>query len=109
MKRKPIFIGLCILAALVAPAGPVLSQWDGMDQTEVHGHTMYTVFEPGFIPPILEPEFITVAEARDLYHPDEPLVVVADASGAHAYSLWHLEEHLVVNDYVDGRAITVTW
>lgn len=109
MKRKPAVVCLCIVIFLLAPTGPVGAQWDDMDQSDVRGHTMYTVFEPGFIPAILEPEFITVSEARDLYQPNEPLVVVADEAGAHAYSLWHLEEHLVVNDYINGRAITVTW
>jgi len=106
---RTVVSAVALLTTLAALSVTVSAQWDGMDQAEVQGHPMYTVFEPGFIPAVLEPEFISVSEAQELYHPDEPLVVVADASGAHGYSLWHMEQHLVVNDFVDGRAITITW
>ncbi len=94
---------LCLLSASTA------AQWQDMAQTEVRGHIMYTVFEPDEIPAILEPHFISVLEAQKLYHPDEPLIVVGDGPDTHAYSLWHLEEHIVVNDYINGRSITATW
>jgi len=78
-------------------------------KTEVGGHTMYTVLKPGDIPAIFEPEFTSVADARESYYPEEPLMVVADGDQAKAYSIWHLDSHEIVNDYINGKAITVTW
>jgi len=78
-------------------------------ETEIQGHTMYTLLKPGDIPAIFEPEFITVSEADKFYFPEEPLLIVVDGNEARAYSTWHLDQHEVVNDYINGKAITVTW
>jgi len=78
-------------------------------KTEIHGHTMYTVLKPGDIPAIFNPVFISVTEAESLYYSDEPLIAVIDGNEAKAYSIWHLDEHEIVNDYINGKAITVTW
>ena len=78
-------------------------------KTEVHGHTMYTVLKPGDIPAIFKPEFITVAKAEALYYDSEPLIAVVSGDEAKAYSAWHLDQHEIVNDYINGKAITVTW
>ncbi len=78
-------------------------------ETEVKGHTMYTLMKPGGIPAIFNPEFITVAKARETFYPQEPLIVVADGDSAKGYSIWHLDGHEIVNDYINGKAITVTW
>ncbi len=78
-------------------------------KTEIDGHTMYTLMEPGGIPAIFDPEFITVTEADSLYYDDEPLMVVVRVNEAKGYSTWHLDRHEIVNDYIDGGAITVTW
>lgn len=79
------------------------------EQTEVHGHTMYTLLNPGEIPAIFEPEFITTNDADRYFYPDEPLIVVTDGGTVKAYSTWQLDRHGVVNDYINGKAITVTW
>ena len=73
------------------------------------GHTMYTLLKPGDIPAIFDPAFISIAEAESLYYDNEPLIVVADGNKAKAYSIWHLDQHEIVNDYINGKAITVTW
>lgn len=78
-------------------------------KTEIKGHTMYTLMEPGGIPAIFQPEFIPLKQADSLYHPDEPLIVVTDGTTTKGYSAWHLDEHEVVNDYLGKRAIAVTW
>jgi len=78
-------------------------------KTMIQGHMMYTLLRPGDIPAIFEPQFIPVAKAADLYHRDEPLIAVADGDAAKAYSIWHLDQHEVVNDYINGNAITTTW
>jgi hypothetical protein len=98
-----------MLFLLLLPALAVGAPWDDIEESEIRGYKLFTVFKPGDIPAIFEPEFIAVSEADDYYYPGEPLIVVTDREQARAYSTWHLEEHLVVNDYIDGRAITVTW
>lgn len=79
------------------------------EQTTIEGHTMTSLLNPGDIPAIFEPEFVSVKEAEKLYYGDEPLLAVADGDEAKAYSIWHLDRHEIVNDYINGKAITVTW
>jgi len=78
-------------------------------ETEIQGHTMYTLLKPGDIPAIFDPEFVSVTAAESLYYDDEPLLVVAGENEVKGYSTWHLDRHEIVNDYIDGDAITVTW
>lgn len=78
-------------------------------KTVIEGHTMTSLLNPGDIPAIFEPEFVSVKEAEKLYYGDEPLLAVADGDEAKAYSIWHLDRHEIVNDYINGKAITVTW
>ena len=78
-------------------------------ETEIDGHTMYTLLNPGDIPAIFEPEFINISTADSFYYADEPLIVVTDGEVAKGYSTWHIDHHEVVNDYINGKAITVTW
>jgi len=76
---------------------------------EIRGHTMYHVLPPGGIPAISDPEYMKVAEADSFYYDEEPLIAVVDGDSAKAYSTWHLDHHEIVNDYINGRAIAVTW
>lgn len=78
-------------------------------ETEVGGHAMYTLLEPGAIPAIFAPDFVTVRQAEEFYYPNEPLIVVSDSTAAKGYSTWHLDNHEVVNDSLNGSAIAVTW
>ena len=70
---------------------------------------MYTLLEPGGIPAIFEPEFVSVSEAESNYYPDEPLLVVVRGDDARGYSTWHLDRHEIVNEQINGAAIAVTW
>jgi len=89
--------------------GTTHAQRNEPKKTEIKGHTMYTLLEPGGIPAIFEPEFIRISDADSFYYADEPLIVVSGGGVAKAYSTWHLDQHEIVNDYIDGKAITVTW
>ncbi len=99
---------LCVFILLLVPPA-VHSQRPEPGKTMVRGHTMYTLLKPGDIPAIFNPEFVGAEEAEAYYLPDEPLIVVADGKEAKGYSIWHLDRHEVVNDYINGKAITVTW
>ncbi|MCH7764496.1 MAG: DUF3179 domain-containing protein [Candidatus Marinimicrobia bacterium] len=78
-------------------------------ETEIHGHTLYTLLKPGDIPAIFDPQFISISHADTLYYDHEPLMVVLSEHEAKAYSTWHLDRHEVVNDYIGGKAIVTTW
>ena len=96
------------LVLLIVPT-LIVAQSRERKETEIKGHTMYTLMEPGGIPAIFDPVFISIAEADSLYYAKEPLIAVIGDKEAKAYSTWHLDHHEIVNDYIDGRAITVTW
>ena len=96
-------------AATLLFSGLTLAQPPEPKKTEIRGHTMYTVLKPGDIPAIFEPEFKSIAQAGAYYHDNEPLIVVADGDSAKGYSIWHLDRYEIVNDYINGKAITVTW
>lgn len=101
------FITISVLIAVLSSAA--MGQHSGPKETEVKGHTMYTLLNPGDIPAIFNPEFLPVGNAADQYWPEEPIIVVAGDEEARAYSTWHLDHHEVVNDRMDGSAIAVTW
>lgn len=86
-----------------------LAQWQQVEESELHGDTLYTVFKSGEVPAIFELTFISVTEADECYHSNEPLVIVTDGDEVHAYSTWQLEDHIVVNDRLGNKMITVTW
>ena len=99
---------MSVIISLVL-ASAVQSQWQQVEETDIRGHTMYSVFRPGEVPAIFEPTFVSVADADDYYYPNELLIVMVDGSEVHAYSTWHLEDHIVVNDVLGDRTITATW
>jgi len=94
---------------LVAMAIPAWGQRRKVDKEVVMGDTMYTMMGPGDIPPILEPEFISLADAESLYAPNEPVLVVTRGDDARAYSTWHLDHHEIVNDNFGDLPLAVTW
>ena len=101
---------LSVVTSLVLAVSSVINaQTDKPQETEVHGETMYTLLKPGEIPAIFEPEFIPAAKAERFFYPEEPMIVVRSGKEVKGYSTWQLDRHEVVNDYIDGQAITVTW
>ena len=105
---KPYQAVLLLLFAMLLTSS-VLAQRPEPKQTEIQGHTMYTLLEPGGIPAIFEPEFVSVSEAESTYYADEPLLVVVRGDDARGYSTWHLDHHEIVNEQIGGAAIAVTW
>lgn len=88
--------------------GSVMAQRD-VKKEMVRGHLLYSVLNKGDIPAIYDPQFIPAKAAKELYHDDEPVMIVSGGKDMHAYSTWHLDRHEIVNDHVDGRAIAATW
>jgi len=103
-----IIIGMLTIANLIPP-GDILAQRNDAIKELIQNHYMHTVLKPGDIPAIFNPSFISIDQSDKYYYPDEPLLIVVDEDSAKAYSAWHLDHHEVVNDYINGKAITVTW
>ncbi len=72
-------------------------------------HEIRIVLQKDAIPAILNPSFLTVSEAVDVYHDDELVLGVEINGEAHAYSIAWLSRVEIVNDVVGGRKIAATW
>jgi hypothetical protein len=75
----------------------------------IDGERVHVILPPGRIAPVDDPIFLSAAAADAVFADDEPIVGVVLDGEAHAYSLWHLDRHEVVNDQLGGRAIAATW
>jgi len=106
---KRIFLLLMLAAMLALLISSAHAQPPEPKKTEVRGHTMYTLMEPGGIPAIFEPEFVSIEVADSFYYDNEPLIAVSSGDVARGYSTWHLDHHEIVNDVLEGTAIAVTW
>ena len=108
MLRKIIFT-LAVVSMVAIIVTPSFAQRPEPIETEIRGHTMYTLMEPGGIPAIFEPEFVSIEVADSFYYDEEPLIAVSSGNVARGYSTWHLDKHEIVNDVLEGTAIAVTW
>lgn len=59
------------------------------------------------IPAITEPQFVSAGAAK--LDPDAPVIGVNFNGESHAYSLYLLNGHEIVNDVVGGMNIATTW
>ncbi len=107
MYRQMSFTLIIILAGITATLS--FAQRPKPKEEEIRGHTMYTLMEPGAIPAIFEPEFVSFEVADSFYYDNEPLIAVSSGDEARGYSIWHLDRHEVVNDVIGGTVIAVTW
>ena len=68
-----------------------------------------TLLRKDAIPAILEPEFLTVAEADEQMQDDELVIGVSIEGDSRAYSVNMLSRHEIANDVVGGKSVAVTW
>ena len=68
-----------------------------------------TLLPKDAIPAILEPEFLTVAEADEQMQDDELVIGVSIDGDSRAYSVNMLSRHEIANDVVGGKSVAVTW
>lgn len=59
------------------------------------------------IPAIIDPQFVPANDAK--LDADAPVIGVAFNDESHAYSLYLLNGHEIVNDVVGGLKIATTW
>ena len=73
------------------------------------GDPMYTLLPPDGIPAILDPQYVTGAEAAAQMSPAEHVLGLASESDVVCWSTWQLDHHEIVNDVFEGAAIAATW
>ncbi|HID39596.1 MAG TPA: DUF3179 domain-containing protein [Calditrichaeota bacterium] len=75
----------------------------------IDGDEMYQVLPPDDIPAIRQPQFLSGNEADKQMSDEEPVIALRIGGEARAYSLWQLDHHEIVNDFVGETPIAVTW
>ena len=70
---------------------------------------LITVLGYDAIPAILEPRFVSSAEAESWMEPYEQVLGVSIGGESRAYPISTLSRHEIVNDVVGGAPIEVTW
>ena len=68
-----------------------------------------TVLGKDAIPAILDPQFVSAAEAVSQMKPSERVLGVSINGEHRAYPLNLLSRHEIVNDTVGGKPVAVTW
>ena len=70
-----------------------------------------TLLPPDGIPAIDNPEFMTIQETinRGVMDDSEPVLSFGHQDVWHAYSVFQLDRHEIVNDVVSGLPIAATW
>ena len=71
------------------------------------GDQILTALPYDAIPAILHPEFVSATKAR--IGDDSPVIGVSFNGDSHAYSIYLLNGHEIVNDEVGGVKIATTW
>lgn len=98
-----------VLIALASLATADESRKEPPTVAVIDGDPIYKVIEPGVIPAIENPTFITGKAADAQMKPGEPVMGIVIDGEAHAYSLWQLDAHEIVNDEIKGTAFAATW
>ena len=76
--------------------------------SRLEGEKVYNLIQPDRIPAIDEPVLVP-ATAADFMADDELVLGVVAGGIAKAYSLWHLDRHEIVNDWLGDEPIAATW
>ena len=114
--RVPLAIGLlaCLLqGCLILDLRPVGKPGDvrksDLPKVErLQGDRVFSLIGPDSIPAIDQPELVSAEEA-DFMSADEQVIGVVRNGVAHAYSVWHLDRHEIVNDWLGSEPVAVTW
>ena len=112
-------LGVLVLAAIFVPQ--VRQFWLNLRAEDVQVQSPLATGEPTLdlriitvlgkdaIPAILDPQFISAAEAVSQMKPSERVIGVSINGEHRAYPLNLLGRHEIVNDTVGGKPVAVTW
>ena len=107
MKEKLILLltaAVFILFGCARNSGVVNAQVRVQDYSD---DQILTALPYDAIPAILNPEFVSASKAR--IGDDSPVIGVSFNGESHAYSIYLLNGHEIVNDEVGGVKIATTW
>ena len=77
------------------------------DSEDYSGDEIRTLLPFDAIPAITDPQFVSAGAAK--LDTDAPVIGVTFNGESHAYSLYLLNGHEIVNDVVGGMNIATTW
>lgn len=77
------------------------------DQADYSDDVIRTLLPFDAIPAITDPQFVSAGAAE--LDPDAPVIGVSFNDESHAYSLYLLNGHEIVNDVVGGLNVATTW
>ena len=97
---KNYMLILILLLATISCASA--EDYEGYSNDEIR-----TLLPFDAIPAITDPQFVSAGAAK--LDPDAPVIGVTFNDESHAYSLYLLNGHEIVNDVVGGRNIATTW
>ena len=109
-SEKTKQLACIILLFMTMMAGSVKMAYSQRGSYEIiEGDKMYYILRQDGIPAIDDPQFKSVSEAERFMNNDELVLGLVVNGDARAYSTWHLDRHEIVNDYVGGAHVSVTW
>lgn len=106
-------VGMGLQGCLILDLRPVgqvgeVTADDLPSPSHIEGDRVYGFLGPDRIPALDAPTFVDAQDA-DFMLDDELVLGVLHEAGAKAYSLWHLDRHEVVNDWLGKEPVAVTW
>ncbi len=107
MVRQFIILSATVIFVLfcyVSDSGKIGEIAADKDYSQDH---IYTVLPFDAIPAIKNPQFVSASEAK--LRDDSPMIGVSFNGESHAYSIYLLNGHEIVNDVVGGVKIATTW
>ena len=110
-RRMALLVGFGLLLAACSQSTSTvdLPAADQAGQSQPADYRIVTLLPRDAIPAIDNPEFVSAEEADESYAGDE-FVLGVDINGtARAYSVPLLSSHEIVNDFVGGVPIAITW
>lgn len=100
--RRSILLTLILLFACAGSDAPHAQKNRRQVLDEIH-----TVLPVDAIPAVFKPEFVS-AEVADVGD-SAPMIGVSINGEHHAYSMYLLNGHEIVNDVVGGKPVATTW
>lgn len=113
MRALILLLLICLNGCLVVRIAPWRSSGEvkrkDLPTLKSHqGDVVRNLLGPDAIPAIDNPTFVSGSEAQFM-KPEELVLGVVVNGLAKAYSLWHLDRHEIVNDWIGDTPVAVTW
>ncbi len=108
-RNRCLVVVLAVSVVLAVASRSGVGAGPGASGEMVNGAPIITVLPKDAIPAIDDPKFVPAKEADRLMKPEEPVLGMTDGTVTKAYSLWQLNRHEIVNDWIGKLPVAVTW